>query len=148
MKDLGVKFNLVKESPVKTQALTTWVFLCLFIGISSQAPGYSFTQDRIGYASWYSIESCKKEGTSGIMANGEVFNDKEMVCASWDYPFETRLKITSLANAKAVIAVVKDRGPARRLVKKGRIIDLSKGAFSKITDLKQGVIQVKIEVIK
>ena len=27
-----------------------------------------------GVASWYSEESCKREGTSGIMANGKEFN--------------------------------------------------------------------------
>lgn len=100
-----------------------------------------------GWASWYSYESSIKEGCSGIMANGEVYDEKELVCASWDYPFETRLKITNLANAKTIIAVVKDRGPAKRLVKKGRIIDLSQAAFARIADLKQGIIKVKIEIL-
>ena len=102
----------------------------------------------IGTASWYSRESCLREGTSGVMANGEVFDDKEMVCASWDYPFETKLKVTNLANKKSVVVTVQDRGPARRLYKKGRIIDLSKLAFSKLDKLEKGVIRVKVDLIK
>lgn len=101
-----------------------------------------------GIASWYSVASCKREGTSGIMANGEVFNDEKFVCASWDFKFGTLLKITNLNNGRWVIVEVCDRGPAKRLYQQGRIIDLSKGAFRKIANLKSGIIPVKIEPIK
>ena len=103
-------------------------------------------------ASWYSEVSCKREGTwqkyGGKMANGEVFDDKKMVCASWNFPFETKVKVTNLANGKTVIVVVKDRGPAKKLVRQGRIIDLSKSAFMKIASLRQGVIKVKVEKLQ
>jgi rare lipoprotein A len=99
-------------------------------------------------ASWYSRESCKHEGTSGIMANGKELKDDELTCASWDYCFGTRLLITNLANFRSVIVKVTDRGPAKRLYRKGRKIDLSKGAFSKIANLKQGIISCKVEIIK
>ena len=98
-----------------------------------------------GIASWYSVESCRREGTSGIMANGEVFNDENFTCASWDYPFGTVLLVINTSTNNTVRVCVTDRGPNRRLYKKGRKIDLSKRAFSEIADLKQGVILVKIE---
>ena len=98
-------------------------------------------------ASWYSVESCKREGTSGICANGEVLDDEAYTCAVWDKKFGTKLKVTNLENGLSVIVVVKDRGPAKRLVRQGRVIDLSRGAFSKIADLKMGIIKVKVEVI-
>jgi rare lipoprotein A (peptidoglycan hydrolase) len=41
---------------------------------------------------------------------------------------------------------VNDTGNFKK--KYNRIIDLSKGAFSKIADLKLGIIRVKIEVVK
>jgi rare lipoprotein A len=62
-----------------------------------------------------------------------------------DYPFGTWLKITNIANHKFVLVKVNDRGNFKKY---GRILDLSKGAFAKIANLKQGVITVKIEVVK
>ncbi len=125
------------------------VFLILVILIASafaqHIPQPAYT------ASYYSKQSTIKEGTwakyGGRMANGEVFDDTKMVCASWYFPFETKLKITNLANGKAVIVVVKDRGPAKRLARQGRIVDLSKGAFAKIAELKQGIIKIRVDVI-
>lgn len=99
-------------------------------------------------ASWYSIESCLREGTSGICANGEVLNDARKTCASWDYPFGTKLQITNLHNGRSVVVLVTDRGPAKRLYRQGRVIDLSKGAFSEIASIKQGVIPIKIRRLK
>jgi len=105
--------------------------------------------EEIGYASWYSYASCKKEGTSGIYtASGEKFDENAYTCAIWGVSFGTILKVTNLANNLSVEVRCNDRGPAKRLVKKGRICDLSKGAFSKIADLQSGIIQVSIQKIK
>ena len=105
----------------------------------------------VGEASWYSVESCKREGTwqkwGGRMANGEIFDDTRLICAAWDFAFKTRLRITNLENGKTVIVEVSDRGPSKRLYRQGRILDLSKGAFAQIASLKQGVIKVKVEVL-
>ena len=98
-------------------------------------------------ASWYSVESCKREGTSGICANGEVLDDEAYTCAVWDKKFGTKLKVTNLENGLSVIVVVKDRGPAKRLVRQGRTIDLSKAAFRAIANLKSGIIQIKVEAL-
>ena len=107
---------------------------------------------KIGTASWYSVESCKKEGTwqkyGGKMACGEVFDDEDFVCATWDYPFHTVLLITCLDTGKSVRVVAKDRGPSKRLYRRGRIIDLSKRAFAEIADLDKGIIRVKVEKVK
>lgn len=119
-----------------------WLFLFFFLLLT---PCHA---DEIGYASWYSVESCKREGTSGIMANGEVLKDEKLTCASWFYEFGTTLRITNLQNGKEVIVEVCDRGPAKWLVKKGRITDLSKLAFSQLDKLEKGIIKVRIEVIK
>lgn len=102
-------------------------------------------------ASWYSVESCKREGTwqkyGGKMANGKEFKNDRLTCASWDHPFGTLLGITNTHNGKSVVVEVSDRGPAKRLYRMGRVIDLSKRAFSKIASLEQGVIPIQIEVI-
>ena len=100
-------------------------------------------------ASWYSTESLKKEGTyktsKGVMANGKLFSDKELVCASWDFPLNTYLLISNPATNKTVIVLVSDRTNRRF---KGKRIDLSKEAFRRIAPLKSGLCKVLVEVIK
>lgn len=101
-----------------------------------------------GTASWYSIESCIKESGQYTMANGKELNDELLTCASWDYAFGTKLHITNIRNGKSCVVRVSDRGPARRLYRMGRIIDLSKRAFSELALLEQGIIEVNVKVIK
>ena len=106
--------------------------------------GFIEAVETSGQASWYSKASCQKEGTSGVKtASGKVFDENADTCASWFYPFGTKLRVTY--KNKSVIVVVTDRGPSKKLVAKGRIIDLSKGAFEKLAPLSKGVIQVTIE---
>ena len=93
----------------------------------------------VGIASWYS------ESDPGInlhTANGEIFDDTQRTCASWNFPFGTLLRVTSLKNGKSVVCRVNDRGPAKRL---GRLIDLTSSAFRQVAPLKAGLIQVKVE---
>ena len=89
-------------------------------------------------ASWYG----GGEKLNRYTANGELFSPSLLTCASWDYPFGTRLKVTNLTNGKNVIVRVNDRGPNKRL---GRAIDLTKHAFSRIANTKEGLILVEIE---
>ena len=100
--------------------------------------------DATGTASYYTVASCLQEGTSGITASGEALDDAKLTCAAWGYKFGTRLTVTNLENGRSVVVTVNDRGPSKRLVAKGRIIDLSRGAFATIADLKQGIIRVNV----
>ena len=111
------------------------------------AVALSFCHARELTASWYSVESCKREGTSGIMANGRKLNDNAYTVASWDHSFGTILEVTNLLNGKVVRCEVTDRGPARKLYKNGRVLDLSMAAFKAIADLRTGVIPVQIRRI-
>ncbi len=99
-------------------------------------------------ASWYSTESLHKEGTfersHGLMANGQVFNDKALTCATRLYPLGTMLLITNKLNNKSVMVKVTDR-IGKRLAKTR--IDLSKEAFSRIADIKTGIIPIKVKKI-
>ncbi|MEW5894499.1 MAG: septal ring lytic transglycosylase RlpA family protein [Candidatus Omnitrophota bacterium] len=114
---------------------------------TSQAftPALKSRQDLIvGMASWYSKQS---PGIKRTTANMEIFDDTAMTCAMWGVPFNQQIKITNLSNGKSVIVRVNDRGPNKRLVKKGRLIDLSRSAFQKIAPLKEGLVPVKIELL-
>ena len=98
----------------------------------------------VGQASWYSKQS---PGINTHTANNEIFDDRDYTCAIWDVPFNKRIKVTNLANGKSIIVRVNDRGPHKRYVRKGRVIDLTKSAFAELGDLKHGLIDVALEFI-
>ena len=128
---------------VKIKILFPFIFLILFTPPIEESISNPSSQSAVvGLASWYS------ESDSGInlrTANGEIFDDSQSTCASWDFPFGTYLKITHLANGKQVTCRVNDRGPAKRL---GRLVDLTPSTFSKIAPLREGLAWVKVEAIE
>ena len=109
----------------------SFIILLLVAGITSAS--------EIGKASFYTVKS------SGLVtANGERYDEDAFTCASMDYKFNTLLRVTNIENGKSVIVRVNDRGGFKKY---GRIIDLSKGSFAKIADLKLGVINVTVQKI-
>lgn len=109
-----------------------------------------------GEAAWYSFQSCRREGTSGFFtASGERFRDLGLTCAMRRRDFGQHYRVTNLANGKSVVVKHNDYGPSLkwRNPKTGithdlsnRVIDLSKGAFQKIADPRQGVLKrVRVE---
>lgn len=117
------------------------MFLATFTCVADVGPSALIYK---GIASWYSQED---PGVLETTANMEHFDDTKLTCAMWDLPFNTILKVTNLENGKSVLVRVNDRGPAKRLVREGRIIDLTKAAFSKISDLENGLINIKVEIV-
>jgi rare lipoprotein A len=92
-------------------------------------------------ASWYG-----EELRGHLMANGKPFNPNNMTCATWFFPLGAKLEVT--AGKKSVVVIVTDRGPAKRLVAQGRVIDLSKAAFGKLADTRKGLVTVNIKRMK
>ncbi len=91
-----------------------------------------------GTASWYG------PGFHGRKtASGERFNQKDMTCAHRTLPFGTYLKVVNLENDQSVVVRVNDRGP----FKKGRIVDLSKGAAKEIDLISTGIAPVRLEKV-
>lgn len=112
--------------------LLSIMILLLVAGIASAS--------EIGKASFYTVKS------SGLItANGERYNEDALTCASMSHKFNTLLRVTNIENGKSVVVRVNDTGNFKKY---GRILDLSKGAFSRIANLKEGVIKIKIQVIK
>ena len=101
-----------------------------------------------GLASWYG------ESHRGLlMANGKKFNPDRYTAASWFYPLGTRVRVTvdspELIGRKhpprSIVVTITDRGPAHRLVRDGRIIDLAHGAFKALAEPDLGLIQVRVK---
>ena len=101
-------------------------------------------EDWIGYtesgeASFYANKHQGKK-----TASGEPYKHDLKTAAHKTMPFGSKVKVTNVDNGKSVVVRVNDRGPFVR----GRIIDLSRSAFSAIGNTSSGLIDVKIEVIR
>lgn len=77
------------------------------------------------------------------VACGGRFNPSAMTAAHKTLPCGTKVKVTNKRNGKSVIVTINDRGP----FVKGRIIDLSKAAASKIGMIGSGVAPVTVTKI-
>jgi len=93
---------------------------------------------KTGKASFYAMKFQSRK-----TASGERFDQSANTAAHKKLPFGTKVKVTNVKNGKSVIVRINDRGPFIR----GRIIDLSRSAFSSIGNTSTGVIDVKIKVV-
>lgn len=82
-----------------------------------------------------------------MTATGGRFDQWAMTAAHKTLPFGSIVRVTNKDNGKSVTVRINDRGPYI----KGRVLDLSRGAFVKIAPQKQGILKankVIIEVLK
>jgi len=110
---------------------------------SAAAPTPAATQR---LASWYG-----EEHRGRLMANGKRFNPDRLTAASWFYPLGTKVRVTingSSQHPRSVLVKVTDRGPAKELVREGRVIDLALGAFKQLAHPSIGLIEVTVEPLK
>jgi rare lipoprotein A len=79
-----------------------------------------------------------------ITAGGDKFDSEALTAAHRKYPIGTKLKVTNLANSKAVIVRVNDRGPFT----KGRDLSVTRRAARELGFLKEGIAKVRIEPVQ
>lgn len=90
-----------------------------------------------GIASFYAMKFLFRKTSSG-----ERFNQFALTAAHRTLPFGTKVRVTNLENNRSIVVKINDRGPFID----GRIIDLTRYAFSRIGNTDQGLVSVKIEV--
>ncbi len=88
-----------------------------------------------GGASWYALHS--------RTASGEMMNPGAMTAAHKTLPLGSKVKVTNSRTGKSLVVRINDRGPFI----KGRVIDLSKGAASKLGFIGAGHTKVCISRI-
>ncbi len=88
-----------------------------------------------GIASWYGSESGNRT------AMGSRFKPQGLSAAHKTLPLPCKVRVTNLHNGRSIIVLVNDRGP----FKKGRLIDLSRGAAKKIGV--KNLARVKVEYL-
>ncbi len=90
----------------------------------------------IGTATWYS--NCFNGRRT---ANGEIFSQKKMTCATNKFKIGTWLRVENIATKKFVVVRVNDRmAPHPR-----KIIDLTRAAAVEIGIIGKGFARVRIE---
>jgi len=119
---------------------TLLAFICAMVATSALAAGRAPT-----VASWYG-----EDHRGRLMANGQPFDPDKFTAASWFYPLGTTVRVTLKSSSRinspppSVLVTITDRGPARRLVRQGRKIDLAAAAFKQLAHPDLGLIEVTI----
>lgn len=111
-----------------------FIFIVFFLVINYNFPLTGVYPEK-GIASWY---------TADCTATGENFDENSLTCAMRRRDFGGYYKVCNIENKKCVIVRQNNFGPTKPYFRKGRIIDLSKAAFSQIADLEQGLAKIKI----
>jgi rare lipoprotein A len=88
-----------------------------------------------GKATWY---------TALITATGEHLDNDSLTCALRKKDYGKYYKVCSTDNGKCVVVRHNNFGPRKRLFRQGRIVDLSRKAFSELADLETGIINVTV----
>lgn len=132
-------------------------FLCIFALLAAMSvmavenkqrtndpPGIVCVQ---GFATYYTVESCKSEGTSGVYtANGERYDEDAFTCAMRDRHWGRKFKVTNEENGKTICVRLNDYGPGKRPTAKGVVIDLTPGGWKALgVAYGRGKIRVKVE---
>ena len=113
---------------------------CVGLFVSLLSAGSSpYLPVRVGPASYYSPKFHGKCCTT----SGEKINIYAMTAAHRSLPLGSYVRVTNTKNKRAVVVRINDRGPYYG----GRIIDLSTSAFKQIANPKNGVVQVKLDLI-
>ncbi len=113
---------------------TAALMIAAISGLSANAAQASAQQ--CGKASWYALTS--------KTASGERMNPAGMTAAHRTLPLGTKIQVTNKANGKSLVVRVNDRGPFI----KGRVLDLSKGAASRLGFINSGHTNVCITPVK
>lgn len=77
-------------------------------------------------------------------ASGEAYRGAGLTAAHRTLPFGSRVRVTNVANDRAVVVRINDRGPFAH----GRVIDLSRSAASQVGLLSRGHGRVRLELIR
>lgn len=115
------------------------VFLGLLVGGWVLLDRLAPTDRQTGLASWYG------PGFYGRpTASGTTYTGADLTAAHRALPLGTKVRVTNLENGRRVVVVVDDRGPYIG----GRVIDLSAAAAERLDMVRDGVVRVRVEVVR
>jgi peptidoglycan lytic transglycosylase len=116
---------------------------CVALSFLGQSVPRADAAPSSGLASWYGEEHRGK-----LMANGRRFDPDKFTAASWFYPLGAKVRVTLTSPSepqRSVVVTITDRGPAKELVRDGRIIDLSHAPFRRLAPPYLGLVSVAVQ---
>jgi rare lipoprotein A len=135
----------------------TFILMTLLIGIAgipltptrvhafaSNMP--SVRLDRLEQTGYATFVTHRRDG--GESASGEIFRGHKMVAAHRTLPFGSVVQVTNLENRRSVTVRVIDRGPYGKNFRKGTIIDLSRAAATRLRMLEDGLVPVRVVILR
>jgi len=105
------------------------------VGVVAFSVFWFLTAQAAEQASWYG-----EQHRGQLMADGRPFDPDKLTAASWSFDLGTKVLVTH--EDRSVVVEITDRGPAKRLCRQGRTIDLSRAAFERLADPDLGLIDV------
>ena len=88
-----------------------------------------------GIASWY---------TSVLTATGEKLDDNSLTCAMRRRDFGKHYRVCNQENGRCVVVRHNNWGPCWILFAQGRIVDLTRSAFSLLADPDKGLLKASV----
>ena len=101
-------------------------------------PGVEARAEAAGLASYF---ASRYDGHP--TASGARYDERRLTAAHRTLPFGTRVRVTNIQNGRSVVVTIIDRGPFRA----GRVIDVSKRAATELGFLREGIAQVRLDVV-
>lgn len=112
------------------------LLLSLLIIILIICPFAAVFACQTGEISWYGPNFHGKP-----TANGEIFDQNKLTCASNSLPLGTKVVVTNLKNNKQIILKVNDTGGFKKY---NRVLDVSKAAAQQLGMIHSGTTKAKI----
>lgn len=135
---------------MKTRMMMCAIVACVMLGTAANAG----TNE---YATWYTLQSSRHEGTSGITAGGRLLNESAFWCALPSRPpadssgrraWGRQIRITNTLTGKSIVCEQWDYGPGKGARARGVCVDLTPVAFLALGGkFKAGRMEVKVEVL-
>jgi len=113
--------------------------MMLFSGPPKAKAAAAPVWEESGQASWYGGRHNGRRTSSGT-----IFNQNAMTAAHANLPLGTKVRVTMQDTGDSVVVTITDRQPPKGL----RVIDLSRGAASRIGLLASGVAMVTLSPAK
>ncbi len=99
--------------------------------------------EQTGYATFVTN---RRDG--GESASGEIFDRRKLVAAHRTLPFGSVVRVTNLENRRSVTVRVIDRGPYGKNYRKGTVIDLSRAAAVRLRMIDDGMVPVRVVILR
>jgi rare lipoprotein A (peptidoglycan hydrolase) len=110
-----------------------------FVGLADRHRESPVVERQQGLASYYA------DSLAGHpMANGQRYDPRLPTMAHRTLPFGAIVRVVRVSTGASVVVRVTDRGPYGR---KRRIVDLSREAARRLDMLRDGVVEVRLEVL-